>query len=541
MNVSIHLDEFEAIYGVSDNINELRNKILDLAFKGKLTKQKNSIDYSKNNLNKKRKNMMKEKGLRKPRKPRGKEIEKKPFNVPENWTWIKLIDAIGTTTPPKKLKQKEIIEEGNIPVVSQSQDLVVGYTDDLDAKMTANLPLIVFGDHTTEVKYIDFDFAVGSDGVKLLKPLFMKEKLFYYYLLYIDVKQKGYRRHFSDLKTKLIPLIPELEQKRIVEKIEELMSQVDELEDKVKTKEETSENLSYAVADAINNSQNGIDLKENLQLLIDNMDKIFNTPDSMEEMRNVVLQLAIEGKLVDQDPSDEPANSLMLKIEARRKKLIKKGEIRNSLTNLDNIDENKMPFKLPKKWKWVRLGKISKYIQRGKSPKYVNKSNIPVISQKCIQWSGFEMDKARFIDEKTLDKYTEERFLIDDDLLWNSTGVGTIGRINVFKNEFSDYEKNVVDSHVTIIRLFKNYIDPEFIKFYIMSPTIQNKISFMSTGTTKQTELNLSVIINVLIPLPPKSEQERIVKKVKSITNVIDKLENKLNKKNNLIKKLGVV
>ena len=183
-------------------------------------------------------------------------------------------------------------------------------------------------------------------------------------------------------------------------------------------------------------------------------------------------------------------------------------------------------YALPESWAWAQLGGISSYIQRGKGPSYAAKSEVPVVSQKCIQWSGFSLALARYVEPESLSKYKPERYLQTGDLLWNSTGTGTIGRVNIYPDLSAHWPRVVADSHVTVLRLVE--IDPRFIWCWLASPLVQGEIDEISTGTTKQKELGTGTVKEYLVPLPPLAEQRRIVAKVDELMALCDELEDKL-------------
>ena len=170
-------------------------------------------------------------------------------------------------------------------------------------------------------------------------------------------------------------------------------------------------------------------------LLEQHFDIAFAAPDGIKKLRELILTLAMQGKLVPQDPSDQTACELLKEIEAEKRRLVKAGKIREPKP-LPEIKLEEVPYELPLGWKWVRLGMISEYIQRGKGPSYSDIEEVPVISQKCIQWSGFNKDVVKFIDPSTIEKYQNERFIRTGDLLWNSTGTGTIVTITLLKTKY---------------------------------------------------------------------------------------------------------
>ena len=243
-----------------------------------------------------------------------------------------------------------------------------------------------------------------------------------------------------------------------------------------------------------------------------------------DKMRRAVLQAAIEGKLTEQHPiTDGYARDLLADIESEKQRLIKAGEIKREKSPT-LITEEEKPFDIPDNWEWVRLDQLSIYIQRGRSPKYSSIEEIPVISQKCVQWSGFSLELAKFIDPETKEKYQQERFLQDGDLLWNSTGLGTVGRVAKYREERNKYDIAVADSHVTVVRLLKQYVLAEYVELFIASPIIQQNIEDICSGSTKQKELATSTVKKTVIPLPPLAEQQRIVAKLKAALAQIDSL-----------------
>jgi type I restriction enzyme, S subunit len=241
-----------------------------------------------------------------------------------------------------------------------------------------------------------------------------------------------------------------------------------------------------------------------------------------KQLKDSILHYAMQGKLVEQDSYDEPVMNIIQHIKEEKKHLIEKKIIKKEKA-LPDITEEEIPFEIPDTWKWVRLNDVAIYIQRGKSPKYSLIENTPVISQKCVQWSGFTIEPAKFIEPDTLEKYDKIRFLQPGDLLWNSTGLGTIGRVALYDDSFNPYEQAVADSHVTVVRTSK-LIDSQYIYYYLVSPTIQNSIEDIASGSTKQKELNTSTIKSILVPIPPLNEQKRIVDKVKELLSIANRL-----------------
>ena len=257
-----------------------------------------------------------------------------------------------------------------------------------------------------------------------------------------------------------------------------------------------------------------------------------------QQLKNSILQMAVQGKLVPQDPNDEPASVLLERIRTEKERLIKEKKIKREknpsviFKGADNTPYEKIgdevrsladevPFDIPDSWEWVRLIDVCEYIQRGKSPKYSPIKKYPVVAQKCNQWSGFSTEKAQFIEPNSLSSYGPERLLQDNDLMWNSTGLGTLGRMAIYKTAANPYELAVADSHVTVIRPLKQFVLPEYLYYYFANPSVQSVIEDQADGTTKQKELATATIKAYLTPIPPLDEQRRILAKLSEVLPVV--------------------
>ncbi len=183
---------------------------------------------------------------------------------------------------------------------------------------------------------------------------------------------------------------------------------------------------------------------------------------------------------------------------------------------------DEVPFEIPNSWEWVRLKNITtKEIKRGKSPKYNNNGSVYVFAQKCnLKLGGIDVSLAKFLDMRAFEKYPVDEYMIDGDIIINSTGNGTLGRIGIFRDTDRTNDFVIVpDSHVTIIRtcsqLKKDYL------FYILK-YYQPYLEKLGEESTNQTELRPSTVAELFIPVPPIGEQERIVEKLLKVLPMVD-------------------
>ena len=217
---------------------QLRKSILQAAIQGKLTEQHESDGSAYDLLQEirsEKEQLIKDKRIKKEKPLAPITEEEIPFDIPENWEWVRLDDVSYGISPKKhQIKSSEVIKKGNYPVVSQSATFIDGYSNEVGKLLELKSPIIVFGDHSKTVKFVNFNFIVGADGTKLIQPM-IEEKFMYYVILYllIGMETKNYGRHFSLLRKDCFPLPPLTEQKRIVERLDSLMFEIDMLDTEI--------------------------------------------------------------------------------------------------------------------------------------------------------------------------------------------------------------------------------------------------------------------------------------------------------------------
>ena len=443
-----------------------------------------------------------------------------PFEIPESWEWCR-VSSLFQINP--KVAAEDNDNAAFIPMEAISagygskfrfyekkwKEIKTGYTvfEDNDIAFAKITPC--FQNRKSAIfKGLPNGIGAGTTELKILRTY--GETINRFYVLYFlespyfidEATFKGtanqQRIIAGYLENKLFPLPPLAEQKRIVDKIDLVMPIID----KYSKSQETLNKMNAELHNSLKKS---------------------------------ILQEAIQGKLVPQLLEEGIAKDLLDYIKKEKLELVKNGKLKKSALNdsvifkgYDNkyFEKNgkemreitdEIPFEIPETWSWVRLEDICEYIQRGKSPKYSLIKKYPVIAQKCNQWSGFSIDKAQFIVPETISSYGEERKLQDRDLLWNSTGLGTLGRMAIYYSKLNPYELAVADSHVTVIRAFKQYVCPEYLYTYFTSYIVQSVIEEKSDGSTKQKELATNTVKAYLVPLPPYEEQKRITNRINEV------------------------
>lgn len=484
---------------------QLKNSILQLAIQGKLVAQDPNDEPASEllkRIRKEKEQLVKEGKLKK------KDLvstpiadDEKPFEIPKGWVWCRMGEIITLLSGQDLTPDRYFDSERGLPYITGASHFVNG---SLTINRWTETPTSVshIGDLLITCKGTVGTMAYNKIGdmhiarqVMAISSVIVAIRYIEKFLVLVVPKLEKQARSIIPgisrdiLLNTLIPLPPLAEQHRIVEKIGQLLPLVEKFG---KAQEELN---------ALNKS----------------------LPESLKKS---ILQEAIMGRLVPQDPNEEPASVLLRRIRKEKEQLVKEGKLKKKdLVSTPIADEEK-PFEIPKSWEWCRLGEICCFLSRGRSPKYADHiKQYPVFAQKCnLKEGGISLEQARFLDPSSIGTWKEEYKLKDGDVLVNSTGTGTVGRTRLFDSScLGDYPFVVPDSHVSVVRTFEK-ISSSYIYFCLISFFLQQYFEDNLAGSTNQKELYIGTLAETPIPLPPLSEQHRIVAKLEEILPKLEKL-----------------
>lgn len=414
-------------------------------------------------------------------------VEEQPYKIPDNWVWTRydvLFSDISKNE--KKIEEKNYLENGEIAIVSQGKDRIVGYSNVLEVEpYKEELPLIIFGDHTLNLKYIEFPFYIGADGVKVLKTTDVIIPKFLFYLLNnlktFSLINTGYRRHYPILKKLFFPLPPLNEQKRIVEKLDFLFEKTKKAKEIIEEIKVDIENRKISILDRAfkgvltsewRNENKVSDVKELLKSIND---------EKIKKWEEECLQAEKEGK-------------------KKPKKLIIR-EIEDMI-----VPTEEQPYKLPDSWVWVRLGNIIDNIKYGYTASSQENGEVKLLRITDIQNDEVNWNTVPYC------KISEEEFetyqLKVRDILIARTG-GTIGKTFLIR-EIPKNLKSVYASY--LIKFYPNKnISEIYLKNYFSTDLYWKLLKMKSRGTG-QPNVNSPSLQALLVPLPPLEEQQEIVR-----------------------------
>ncbi|MBQ8054836.1 MAG: restriction endonuclease subunit S [Lachnospiraceae bacterium] len=483
---------------------QLKGSILQLAMQGKLVEQRPEEGTGEElykEIQKDKKNLIKDGSIKAGKKYNAISEEEIMFDIPETWVWTRLSDIVFNRGQKKPENVFSYIDIGSIDNVHQKLNDEENIIEAENAPSRAR-KIVAIGDviYSTVRPYlhnmciIDREFShepIASTGFAAMtchEGLY--NRFLFYYLLSPDFDRYANDTENSKgvaypaindqkLYKALVPLPPLAEQKRIVAKIEELMPFVEQ----------------YAAASTKLNTLNA---------------------SFPEMMKKSILQEAVQGKLVPQDPNDEPASLLLKKIAEEKNRLIKEGKIKKQKP-IPEITEDEIPFDIPESWEWARLGDLIFEAKDGPhfSPKYQDQG-VPFISTRNISGGKLDFSEAKFISEKDHIEFSKKVSPKKGDILYSKGGTTGIAAVNDTDIVFD------VWVHVAVLSLGK-HVNPYYLATALNSPHCYN-LSQKYTHGTGNHDLGLTRMIKITIPLPPIKEQQRIVDRLDEILPIAEEL-----------------
>ena len=491
------------------NAQDLKNSILQLAVQGKLVEQRAEEGTARELLEQiklEKEQLIKDKKIKKS-KPLPEITEDEiPFEIPESWEWVR-VGEIGSLTRGSGIKRTEVIEDG-YPCIrygelyttyrTKFEKTVSFVTKELFDKChkihTGDVAMTLTGENKTDiamaVTYEGKDtIAMGGDMTcwshHMMNPLYLVYFINSPYAISCkrNLATGDIIIHISNdkLATILMPVPPLEEQHRIVAKIEEILSYIDQY-DKAYTKLET-----------------------------------FNKKFP-EDMKKSILQMAMQGKLVEQRSEEGTADELYEQIVAEKAQLIKDGKIKKEKP-LPEITEDEIPFDIPSSWKWVRLGTIVSVYGGKRIPAGTrlseNDTGHKYIRVADMKDETVSLDDIKYITDEIYEKI-KQYFITSDDIY--ITVAGTIGRVGVVPRELNNANLTENADKLVFRRLDKMYLCR-----MLNSEVVQHQIR-EATTQVGQPKLAIARIQKLIVPLPPLEEQKRIVDKIEELLPYCDQL-----------------
>jgi type I restriction enzyme S subunit len=546
-----------SLYG----IKKLRELILELAVRGKLVPQasreaRNSVEYEPASVLLERiaaeKAQLVKEGKLKKQKPLPEiSDDEKPFELPKSWSFQRLTDIYYSISPSgKKLKSSEISDTGEYPVVDQGQEFISGYSDNSELLISIEGPVIVFGDHTRNIKLIDFDFIAGADGTKILSPICIDPKYFYIQLLSYALESRGYGRHFKILNDNLISIPPLEEQHRIVAKVDELMSLCDALEAQTEASISAHQTLVETLLNALllpnitqqKDSQSASSAPSLIESLADSLepafndsfvvswqrvaehfDTLFTTAASIDTLKQTILQLAVMGKLVPQDPNDELVEELIEKIytEHCARQLSTKEKI--------VVDHEYQIAKksITKNVALIKARFICGFITKGTTPskpELLEAGEVPFLKVYNIVRNKLDFAyKPIFISAETNEGKLKRSRVFPNDVIMNIVGP-PLGKVAVITDAYPEWNMNQA---LAVFRPLAG-IDSQYLYYMLPTDTVLASVLKEVKGTAGQDNLSLEQCRDLLIPVPSIKQQRKIVELIEELMALCDQLKARL-------------
>ncbi|HCG7764513.1 TPA: restriction endonuclease subunit S [Vibrio parahaemolyticus] len=535
------------LYGVK----KLRELILELAVRGKLVPQDPNDEPASVLLERiaaEKAELVKEKIIRKSKSLPVVSKKEQPFVLPKGWVWERLGNiGIGATGKTPSTKQS-IFFEGSIPFIgpgqiNQNGEILVpekflsceGLLNSTEA-IEGDILMVCIGGSIGKAA-IARQTVGFNQQINAIRALQMPSAYLYTslstdsFLQELLKKATGSatpiinRRKWEEL---LVPIAPLEEQYRIVAKVNELMALCDQLEQQTEASIEAHQVLVTTLLDTLTNSADADELMQNWARISEHFDTLFTTEESIDQLKQTILQLAVMGKLVPQDPNDEPASELLKRIAGEKAQLVKEKKIKKQKA-LPPIAEDEKPFELPNGWVWERIDNLSNLIEYGSSQKTVDPfpGGVPVLKMGDIQNGQLILG-----DHKMMSADVEELpslYLKNNDILYNRTNSAElVGKTGIFKGEDDKYS---FASYLIRIRCNSRNVLPDYINLSMNTPLFRaTQVEPHIKKQCGQANVNGTLMKSMLVSIPPLNEQKQIISKVNQLISACNSLRRTIEK-----------
>ena len=324
----------------------------------------------------------------------------------------------------------------------------------------------------------------------------------------------------------MIPLAPEQEQHRIVQKVDELMALCDRLEKQTSDQLEAHETLVDTLLGTLTQSENATELADNWARLAAHFDTLFTTEQSIDKLKQTILQLAVMGRLVEQDAGDELATNLLTQIHTRKMALAGEKRIKRPRP-LTQLDETQHSYPAPANWVWASFEDIADEISTGPFGSMIHKhdyveNGIPLVNPSHMVSGGIKEDSSVSVTPAKAEELSSYKLAKGDIVMARR---GEVGRCAIV----TDRESGWLCGTGSFVLRFHSAINRRFILLLFSTDTVRDYLTGNSVGTT-MTNLNHGILKKMPVALPSTEEQYRIVQKVDELMALCDQLKERLNR-----------
>ncbi len=526
------LTEFGHIVNVPDGVARLRGLVLQLAVSGRLTEQQTNdipaVSLIAANLET-QKLLLREKKIKRQLDPTPITTKTAPWQLPEGWEWTRLGKVTNYGDAPKMeyedvlpetwVLELEDIEKGTSRLLKRvvAQERKFKSTKNgfpsgavLYGKLRPYLDKVLIAETSgvcsTEIAPISFFDQIEAGYLRwyLKCP---------YFISYASGSTYGMnlpRLGTDSAREAPFPFPPKKGQSRIVAKVDELMALCDKLEAQQQTRRKLQNALRQSTLQAVASATSPHELQTTRTRLAENFGKLFHAPEDVAEIKALILDLAIQGRLTDRSFEDESADTLIERSLAAKRARLASGEMKNkkpSATDIKDIEIN-----IPSHWARTSLDDLFQFIDyRGKTPAKTN-SGVVLVTAKNVRPGFISTEPIEYLSESSYQEWMTRGFpRIGDLLITTEAPLGNVARIE-------EQPSFALAQRVIDLQPFAD-INTKCAVYFMMSPLFQSLLHENSTGMTAK-GIKAGKLKQLLLPLPPKKEQDRIVRRVEELIKI---------------------